>query len=121
MIPTWVADGTELPFVASYAEALKDSPICYAALELKNKKILNIRWGEKDNSYINVNALANNEGTGIRQILKKYETEIYKKAYILNEKAAKDATIDKKSVKEFYKWLDLYIKEIYKKEFDINI
>ncbi len=121
MIPTWVADGTELPLVASYVEALKDSPICYAALELKNKKILNIRWGEKDNSYINVNALANNEGTGIRQILKKYETEIYKKAYILNEKAAKDATIDKKSVKEFYKWLDLYIKEIYKKEFDINI
>jgi hypothetical protein len=118
MVPTWVADGTTLPVITTYNEELKDSPLCNAALSLKNEQIVNVRWGEKDKHYINVNALANNKGTGIRQIIAKYEPEIYKKANALNVKWAKDKDINKKEVKEFYNWLDTYIKEIYSKEFN---
>jgi len=121
VVPTWVADGLTLPTVVTYNAYIKNSPISKAATYLKNEKIVDIRWGEKDNHYINVNALANKEGTGIRQILKRYETEIYRRTYALNEKQAKNGNIDKKDLKEFYTWLDHYIKDLYKKEFEITL
>jgi hypothetical protein len=122
IVPTFFSDNnTALPYITTYKPELKDAPICYAALKLKNEDILNIRWGEKDNHYINVNALANNEGSGIRQILKRYENEIYKKANAMNAKFQAAGKTDAKEVKEFYNWMDTYVKEVYKKEFDIQL
>ena len=121
MIPTWVAGGKDLPVVSLYDESLKDSPICNAALQLKREKIMNIRWGKWAKYYMDVNALANNQGTGITQLLNKYEKEIYKKAYQHIYKWEENGTADAADIKKFYKWLDTYIGETYAKEFNIKM
>ncbi len=121
VVPTFFADNVALPYVTTYKSEIKDAPVCNAALQLKNEQILNIRWGEKDDHYINVNALANNQNTGIRQIIKTYEDEIYRKANILNNKQRNEGKVNVNEVKAFYKWMDDYIKELYKKEFEIEI
>jgi len=120
MIPTWVAGGKNLPKMAQLDETLKDSPVCYAALKLKNEKIRNIRWGKWAKYYIDVNALANNQGTGITQLLNKYEKDIYKKAYRYIYNWEKEGKPNTKEIKEFYEWLDKYISQVYEKEFDIK-
>ena len=121
MIPTWVAGGKELPRMVQRDETLEDSPICYAALKLKNERIRNIRWGKWAKYYIDVNALANNKGTGITQLLNAHEMEIYKKAYQYIYSWEKEGKANKKDIKEYYNWLDSYISTTYKKEFDIKL
>lgn len=121
MIPTWVAGGKDLPIVSQYEESIKDSPICAAALQLKREKIMNIRWGKWAKYYLDVNALANNKGTGITQLLNAYEMEIYKKAYQYIYNWEKKGSTEAKDVKVFYKWLDTYIIEVYEKEFAIKM
>ena len=82
---------------------------------------MNIRWGKWAKYYMDVNALANNQGTGITQLLNKYEMEIYKKAYehIYTWQNAESANA--KDIKAFYQWLDTYISEAYAKEFNIKM
>jgi hypothetical protein len=121
MTPTWVAGGKELPKIVQLNAGLKDSPICYAALKLKKEKIMNIRWGKWAQYYIDVNALANNQGTGITQLLNKYEQEIYKKTCKYMKQWNQEGKPNKKEIKAFYQWLDIYITEIYSKEFDIKL
>lgn len=121
MIPTWVAGGKNLPLISQYNKSIKDSPVCAAALQLKNEKIMNIRWGKWAKYYIDVNALANNQGTGITQLLNKYEMEIYKKAYNHIYTWRNNGSADTKDIKEFYNWLDTYISETYAKEFNIKL
>ncbi len=121
MIPTWVAGGKNLPKITQIDESLKDSPICYAALKLKNEKVMNIRWGKWAKYYIDVNALANNEGTGITQLLNKYEEDIYQKTYQHIYNWEKKGSADAKDIKEFYQWLDVYISDVYNKEFKIKL
>ena len=121
MIPTWVAGGKDLPLVSQYNETIKDSPICDAALQLKREKIMNIRWGKWAKYYIDVNALANNQGTGITQLLNKYEKDIYQKAYQYIYSWQNDESTTQKDIAAFYKWLDTYISEVYYKEFSIKM
>jgi hypothetical protein len=121
VVPTWLADNVAFPGIVNYNAEIEDSPISNAALELKDTRIYNIRWGEKDRTYININALSNKEGTGIRQIIKKYENEIYNKANALNDKMNKSGKIDKTELTSFYSWLDSFIRNMYKKEFGIEL
>lgn len=120
MVPTWVSR-TPLPDVVSYNDTYKDSPVCHAALQLKKYKILNLRWGKVDYEYININALSNNKGTGIAQLTKQYENVIYKRAEKMLNKWREKGKTDKKSMKEFYAWVNQYVKDAYKKEFDIDL
>jgi len=120
MVPVW-ANKIPLPEVVQYDENFKDSPVCYAALQLKKYKIMNIRWGKVDHQYININALVNNKETGIAQITKRYENEIYKRTYALLDKWRKKGKPDKKEIKEFYQWVDSYVRDAYKNEFQINL
>jgi hypothetical protein len=120
MIPTWVNKAT-LPQIVLYDKERNDSPICDAALNLKKNKIMNLRWGKSDHYYIDVNALANNEGTGIAQITKRYENEIYKRTYKLLEKWRKKGKVNKKDIQEMYKWVNDYVTKAYAKEFDIDL
>ena len=121
IIPTWVAGGKNLPKIAQIDKSLKDSPVCYAALKLKNEKIMNIRWGKWAKYYIDVNALANNEGTGITQLLNKYEEVIYQKTYQHIYNWEEKGSANTKDIKEFYQWLDIYISDVYNKEFKIKL
>ncbi len=120
MVPTWVSK-VELPEIVQYNKDLNDSPICHAALQLKKQKIMNLRWGKTDHYYIDVNALANNEGTGIAQITKRYEMKIYKKTYDLLRKWEAEGKSNKSDIKEMYKWVNAYIKDAYQKEFNIKL
>jgi len=120
MVPTWVSK-VALPEIVLYNRDLNDSPICHAALELKKQKIMNLRWGKSDHYYIDVNALANNQGTGIAQITKRYEMTIYKKTYDLLKKWETEGKSNKSDIKEMYQWVNTYIKEAYQKEFNIKL
>ena len=120
MIPTWV-DDTELPEISRYNATIKDSPICHAALQLKNEKVMHIRWGKAERYYINVNALSNNKGTGIAQLVKKHENKIYQKTYNQIKKWRINGQADAKEMKKFYTWLNDYIKETYENEFGITL
>ena len=82
---------------------------------------MNIRWGKWAKYYIDVNALANNQGTGITQLLNKYEKDIYQRAYQYIYNWENDKSANKKDIEAFYKWLDTYISEVYTEEFNIKM
>ena len=120
IVPTWTNKVT-LPEIVRYNEELKDSPICNVALKLKNEKVLPIKWGKAERYYINVNALANNKGTGITQILTKIENRIYKKTNLLVEKWRANGTVNPNEMKQFYNEINNRVKTTYKKAFDITL
>lgn len=121
MVPTWVKGGASLPYVVTYNEQMKDAPICAAAIKLKKEKLVNIRWGKWAQYYIDVNALSDNQGTGIHQIIQAKEDDIYKKTYALIKKWEKEGSVNKKDIKNHYDWLDNYIIQAYKQNFDISL
>ncbi|MBE9467395.1 MAG: hypothetical protein IMY72_03620 [Bacteroidetes bacterium] len=121
MVPVWIEGANELPYVVKYNEKFNDSPICYAALKLKNEKILNIRWGKFASSYIDINALFNKNESGITQIITKKENEIYSKANSLQSKMRNRGSANKKEIEEFYKWVNQYVIDSYKEEFKIYL
>ena len=108
-----------LPEILKYNDKIKDSPVCHAALSLK-KDCFPIRWGKFERKYLNVNALWNSEKTGYRQVIKPYEDVIFKKAKHLIAEFDKKG-VSKSKVEDYYSWVNSYIKEMYKKEFDINL
>ena len=121
MVPTWVEGGKDLPYVVQYNEKFKDSPVCYAALKLKDEKILNIRWGKFASRYIDINALYNKDESGITQIVNKKENAVYQKAIALQNKWRENDSADKKDIQEFYKWVSQEVINTYNKEFDIDL
>lgn len=120
MIPTWVSD-IDLPEVVQFNEEINDSPICKVALQLKNEEVMNIRWGKAEWYYIDVNALANNEGSGITQVLKKYEDEIYNVTYEQLEKWYANGKVNKRELSELYQWINDYVKQAYYKEYNLKL
>ena len=120
IVPVWV-DKTSLPSIVDYNTDIKDSPICHAALTLKDSKVLPIRWGKAEHQYIDVNSVYNNKGTGITQVLKNYEDVIYKKTYHQLSKWRQNGSTNSKDIKAFYQWINTYIKDAYKKEFNLNL
>ena len=120
VVPAWVSK-TPLPSVVTYDPKIKDSPICHAALHLKKYKIMNVRWGKVDHQYVNINALVNNKETGIVQITKNYENTIYRKTNEMLAGWYQKGKRDRKQMKEFYNWIDKYIKYAYLKEFNLKL
>lgn len=120
IIPTWVSN-TSLPDIVTYHPDIKDSPICHAALNLKDNKVMPLRWGKAEHYYINVNEVSNNKGTGITQVLKKYENEIYNKTYKQLAEWRANGKTNTKDIKAFYQWINTYVTEAYQKEFNIKL
>jgi hypothetical protein len=121
MVPVWMQSEIDMPYVVQYNEKIKDSPICYAALKLKNEKLLNIRWGKFAAEYIDVNALFNKDNTGIHQKIIKVENGIYKDAEKLLAQWRTEGKINEKELKKFYSQTNTLIIETYKNEFDIDL
>ena len=121
MVPVWVNSEAKLPRIVRYDSQLKDAPICHAALQLKHEKIVNIRWGKSDHYYLDVNAIANNKGTGITQIIKRYENSIYDKTYQMIQNWDAEKGAHTKDIKKLYQWIDTYVPEAYQKEFAIKL
>lgn len=121
MVPIWVENGDKLPYIVKYNEKFQDSPICYAALKLKNEKILNIRWGKFASTYIDVNSLFNKDESGIIQIINKKEDEIYIKVNSLQNGWRNKGSANKDDIEKFYKWINQFVINTYDKEFEINL
>ncbi len=79
-----------------------------------------VRWGKFERKYLNVNALHNSEGTGIKQKITPYENVIFKKTFLLIEDMRKDK-ISKSKIEEHYQWLNSYVTDMFKKEFELNL
>lgn len=120
VIPTWIEGGNDFPDVLKYNENLKDSPVCYAALSLK-KELFPIRWGKYASKfYININALINADGTGIRQKIIPYENDVFKSANKLLENASENG-MKKSDISTFYEQVNSSVVDMYLTEFKIEL
>jgi len=120
VVPTWIKAGNNMPEVVTLNNDLKDSPVCYAALTLK-KDVFPVRWGKYASKYyMNINALVNANETGYTQKIRPYENQIFKETNIKLEEWRKSG-IKKGEVMDLYKEFDKQIKEMYLKEFNIEI
>ncbi len=120
VIPTWLKAKNDFPEVLKIDKKLNDSPICNAALTLK-KEVFPIRWGKfATKYYININALINADKTGIRQKIKVDEDDIFSES---NKKLEewRSTGMNESNVKEFNIWLNSFVKQSYKNNFDINL
>jgi hypothetical protein len=102
IIPVWLLEDGTLPSILQ-ADATGNAPLSTLALQLKNK----IFPGQNDakENYINVAALMNKEGTGIRQKLVPVEDEVLKTAKD-NLFRWRTSGMDDTEAKVFYQWID---------------
>jgi hypothetical protein len=115
--PVWISGGKQLPAVVSMKSDLH-SPLCDAAMQLKNR-CFPIRRGEGP-KYINLSVLLNQEGNGFMQILSPAENEIFAKTKSLLETlpAGKEKG---DRIREYYRWLDEYVSSVYMKNFGVGV
>jgi hypothetical protein len=109
IVPVWLLEDGSLPKILQ-ADNSGNSQLSTLALQLKDKVFP--KQNDARENYINVAALMNKEGTGIRQKLIPIEGEVLEKA---KEKLDKwrSTHLNETEVKEFYSWIDEYlIKEI---------
>lgn len=120
VIPTWIATKENFPEVLKSDKKLGDSPICHAALTLK-KELFPIRWGKYASKYyMNINALVNADKTGIRQKIEPDENIIFEKTNLQIEHWRKEG-VSKKEMIEFNHWLNNFVKQSYKKNFNMEL
>ena len=120
VIPTWLKAKNDFPEVLKIDEELNDSPICNAALTLK-KEVFPIRWGLfATKFYININSLVNADKTGIRQKIMVDENEIFSKTNKKLEAWRKNG-MEQDDVLEFNNWINDFVKESYKKNFNLDL
>ena len=119
-LPAWVKGKNDFPDVLKRNDTFNDSPICYAALELK-KELFPIRWGKwADKYYVNINALINKENTGIYQKIKPYENKIFKTTnYKLDQWRSNG--MKKEELKKYYDELNVEVIKMFKQEFKIEL
>ncbi len=118
-VPTWLKAENDFPEVLKFNSSLNDSPICNAALKLKDN-VFPIRWGKFETGYININALWNADKTGIRQKIQPDEMIIFSETYKKIEHWNKNG-IKKDELKEFNRWLNNFIIESYIKNFALAL
>ncbi|MCK5845857.1 MAG: hypothetical protein KAG84_00340 [Bacteroidales bacterium] len=120
-IPTWVKAKDAFPSVLKYNEEYKNSPVCYAALELKNE-VFPVRWGKfATKYYININALTNADNTGIVQKINPFENKIFEAADLIIADARANNKLDLSKVKDFYNSTDELVHKMFQEEFNIEL
>lgn len=120
VVPTWLKGKNSFPEVLKRNEELKDSPICYAALQLK-EELFPIRWGKfASKFYININALSNSDNTGIRQKIKPYEDQIFSQTNAKLDEWRKTG-MNKAEIEAYYSQLNEEVKQMFQKEFNIEL
>jgi len=101
-IPVWILDDGSLPTILT-ADNTGKAPLCNLALKLKN--MVFPKQNDATENYINLAALMNQAGTGIRQKLSPIEKSIIAKA----EKQISEWRLNGLNVNEaksFYNWID---------------
>ncbi len=120
VIPTWIVGENSFPEVLKMNDDINDSPICNAALTLK-EQVFPIRWGKfASKYYININVLTNADKTGIRQKIKPDEDEIFKRTNAILEEW-RTSSMKKSNVEQYNNWLNDFVKKSYKNNFDLDL
>jgi hypothetical protein len=115
VLPIWITQEGSLPEVAKAGDDFH-APICDAALSLKQSCFPVIRGSGR--KYIDISRVLNREGTGILQLLRKVEEEIFRR--VPDGNVLKGQKRDM-SIKDFYAWLDRFLKSKYNDLFGLNI
>jgi len=115
-VPTWVSSGNQLPKVA-ISENGELAPITKWSLSLKQKAFpLQTRDGME---YMNLSKILNKKGNGILQKIIPEEQKIISRTNEQIEKWRKEGFSKKEALKH-YEWLDEYITDFYKNNFNIE-
>ncbi|NWF89582.1 MAG: hypothetical protein HXY50_08990 [Ignavibacteriaceae bacterium] len=116
IIPLWLIDDGALPEIMQANES-NFAPLCDLALKLKDRAF-SFQNDAREN-YLNVAALFNQENTGVYQKLAAVEKKIL---YEVNTRLTKwrETELVGNEVKEFYAWIDSFVINEIKKQFDIN-
>ncbi len=118
--PVWINEKVELPEVLKYNSSIEDSPICDFALTLKDS-VYAFKKGSHADYYIDINKIINADGTGYIQTLEPLENSIIDEAELTLNRWRENGEIDKKNLKEFYKWMDRSIYEFYNSNFNLSL
>ncbi len=113
--PVWLNDANALPVLLK-ADESGDAPLCSKALKLR-EICFPIKRGNGEN-YLNINALYNNQNTGIIQKLQPLENYIFKFSNETIEKWRK-LKPSTKEIQSFYQVLDSKILAEYKNLFEL--
>ncbi len=118
-VPLWVTPHGKLPSLVTYDKKLQDAPLCHFALELK-KKCYPVTWGSSANKYINIHAVINRDHTGITQLIRPLENEIFDMTREKTETWRKNGFTEKE-VSEYYNRLDEKIFSFYATTFYLKL
>jgi len=120
VVPIWIKGENSFPEVLRINDDINDSPICNAALTLK-EQVFPIRWGKfASKFYININALTNADKTGIRQKIKPDEDEIFNRTNAILD-GWRNSSMKKADIEKYNSWLNDFVKKSYKKNFDLDL
>ncbi len=116
-VPVFIEGGSTLPGVVTMGENLH-SPLCDAALSMKDKCFQNTNDGGKN--YIDLSLLINAKDNGFMQLLNPIEKEVFEKSdeLIAGINTGKKG---KREIQSFYKWLDEYLAEAYQDKVGIKL
>lgn len=126
-IPLWIVDKGELPSVVTRNKEGRAS-LVDAGFRLKRELFPIERGNGMD--YINLARLINKSGTGILQQIQLIEDEIFRRAAETlgvirkNGNARKCSTHDAqctKEIRDYYRWVDQYLKDQYQQRFNIQL
>ena len=116
-IPLWITADGKLPQIVT-RNSQGHATLVDAGFELK-KQLFPIERGN-GTDYINLAKLINHAGTGILQKIEPIETEIFARSeQALNALRGNGPTA--KETAEFYHWIDIFLKEQYKRKFGIEL
>ncbi len=120
VVPVWIKAGNNFPEILKMDTEIEDSPLCKAALTLK-EEVFPIRWGKfATKFYININALVNADKTGIRQKIDEDEDIVFLETY-QKMKMWRNQGMQKKELIEFNIWLNNFVTDSYKKNFNLEL
>ena len=116
-VPIWLSANTDLPQMFTLNKN-NIASLCDNALTLKSKVFPITRGSGK--RYMNINALFNQEGLGIMQILRPLENRIYEQSNKTMQKWRKSG-FNKKELIEFYNQVEKEIQLVFFKEFKLSV
>ncbi len=114
-LPVWITSDGSLPEVTTAKENFH-APICDAALSLKKNCFPITRGSGK--KYIDFSKVLNQEETGILQLVRTIEKEIFR---MVPDTSTLKGQKREVTIKDFYNWLDRFLDSKYNDLFELDI
>lgn len=118
--PAWISQETELPEVVSYNETLRNSPLSYFSMQLK-EDVYSFTKGSHASYYIDINQVINADGSGYVQLVTPFENELVHTYEQALEKWRRKNRIDQRELEKLYAQIDSQIFSFYEKNFGLKV